>query len=36
MKIKLGSWAYKPERAHADDAGLDIKDYPSSRSRRIP
>ena len=25
MKIELDSWAYKPERAHADDAGLDIK-----------
>ena len=25
MKIKLDNWAYKPERAHNDDAGLDIK-----------
>lgn len=25
MRVKLESWAYKPERAHRQDAGLDIK-----------
>lgn len=25
MKIKLESWAFKPERAHATDAGADLR-----------
>lgn len=25
MKIKLEKWAYMPERAHATDAGLDLR-----------
>lgn len=25
MKVKLDDWAYMPERAHATDAGADIK-----------
>lgn len=33
MRVKLESWAYKPERAHRQDAGLDIR---TPEYRKIP
>lgn len=33
MKVQLESWAYPPERAHRQDAGLDIR---SPEYRKIP
>ena len=33
MKVKLEPWAYAPERAHRQDAGLDLR---SPEYRKIP